>query len=81
VFRMMFNNLRLAYEPAIEALAPLLDGEVSNVVGYRRIASAVLGGDAAAAQDAADALLRPATEAMVGFLDDYEHDQSDEGES
>src|SRR4051794_29809527 len=37
VFRMMFNNLRLAYEPAIEPLAPLLDGEVGNTDGYRRI--------------------------------------------
>src|SRR3954454_18970217 len=28
VFRLLFNNLRQAYEPAMEALAPLLEGEV-----------------------------------------------------
>ena len=71
-FRLMFNSLRAAYEPAIEPLAPLLDAEVSNLDGYRAIEAAVLGGDAEAASRAADALLRPATEALVGFLDDYE---------
>ncbi|MCW2752745.1 MAG: transcriptional regulator, GntR family [Marmoricola sp.] len=78
VFRMMFNNLRHAYEPAIEPLAPLLDGEVSNVDAYRAVSSAVLSGDGVAAEAAADALLRPATVAMVDFLDDFEHP---EGES
>ncbi|MFL6061061.1 MAG: FadR/GntR family transcriptional regulator [Marmoricola sp.] len=75
VFRMMFNNLRLAYEPAIEALAPLLEGEVSNTEGYREIAGAVLGGHPTSAQGAADALLRPATEAMVDFLDAFCDDE------
>lgn len=79
VFRMMFNNLRLAYEPAIEPLAPLLDGEVSNLAGYQEISAAVLAHDADAAHAAADALLRPATEVMVEFLDEYE--ESEEGES
>jgi len=74
-FRLMFNSLRAAYEPAIEALAPLLDAEVSNVAGYRAIAAAVLDGDAEGAVRAADALLRPATEALVHFLDDYEGDE------
>ncbi|MCW2787366.1 MAG: transcriptional regulator, GntR family [Marmoricola sp.] len=72
VFRMMFNNLRQAYEPAIEALAPLLDSEVSNTAAYRAVSDAVLRQDATAAEAAADALLRPATEAMVGFLDTFE---------
>lgn len=79
VFRMMFNNLRLAYEPAIEALAELLDWEVNNTDGYRAVVTAVLARDAAAAHDAADTLLRPATEAMVGFLDAYADDDTDEG--
>lgn len=72
VFRLLFNSLRLAYEPAMEALAPLLDGEVSNVPAYRAVAVAVLAGDADAACQAADDLLRPATEAIVSFLDDFE---------
>src|SRR5690349_6722701 len=45
VFRLMFNSLRAAYEPAIEALAPLLEAEVGNLDGYRAIEQAVLGGD------------------------------------
>jgi len=80
VFRLMFNSLREAYEPAIEALAPLLDAEVSNVDGYRAIERAVLAGDTDGATQAADALLRPATEAITAFLDDYEDDPTtDEG--
>jgi DNA-binding FadR family transcriptional regulator len=79
VFRLLFNNLRQAYEPAMEALAPLLDGEVSNVAGYRAVASAVLAGDAEAAATAVDALLRPATEAIVTFLEDFE--ETEEGET
>ena len=80
VFRMMFNNLRLAYEPAIEALAPLLDGEVSNQAGYRAISAAVQARDADTAHDAADALLRPATEAMVEFLDAFQDEPGEESE-
>jgi GntR family transcriptional regulator, transcriptional repressor for pyruvate dehydrogenase complex len=76
VFRLMFNSLRAAYEPAIEALAPLLDAEVSNLAGYRAIRDAVIVGDAAAASQAADDLLRPATEALTAFLDDFEGDES-----
>lgn len=78
VFRMMFNNLRQAYEPAIEALAPLLDGEVSDLDGYRRILDAVLDGRAEDATRAATEFLRPATEAMVGFLDDLEDEAEGE---
>jgi DNA-binding FadR family transcriptional regulator len=79
VFRRMFNSLREAYEPAIEALAPLLEAEVSNLDGYRAITAAVLGGDTDAASQAADALLRPATEAIMTFLEDYE--DADEGDA
>jgi len=75
VFRLMFNGLRAAYEPAVEALAALLDAEVSNLAGYRAIESAVLGGDADGAAAAAVALLRPATDALVHFLDDFDDDE------
>ena len=61
----MFNNLRAAYEPAIEAARPALDDEVSTSDGYRLLSAAILSGDADTARAAADALLRPATEAMV----------------
>jgi DNA-binding FadR family transcriptional regulator len=77
-FRLMFNSLRAAYEPAIEALAPLLEAEVGNLAAYRAIEAAVLGGDAEEATRAADTLLRPATEAIMTFLEDY--DDADEGD-
>ncbi len=72
VFRLMFNNLRQAYEPAMEPLAPLLDYEVTNIDGYRAVCDALLAGDGTAASAAADSLLRPATEAIVSFLDAFE---------
>ncbi|MGY2874525.1 GntR family transcriptional regulator, transcriptional repressor for pyruvate dehydrogenase complex [Marmoricola sp. URHA0025 HA25] len=78
-FRLMFNSLRTAYEPAIEPLAPLLDAEVSNLAGYRAIEEAVLTGDGDGAKLAADALLRPATEALTAFLEDFEDDEEGEG--
>jgi DNA-binding FadR family transcriptional regulator len=80
VFRLLFNNLRHAYEPAMEALAPLLESEVSNVAAYRAVADAVLAGDADAGAAAADDLLRPATEAIMTFLEDFEDAPEPEGE-
>jgi DNA-binding FadR family transcriptional regulator len=77
VFQMLFNNLRQAYEPAVEALAPLLDGEVSNVAAYAAVRDAVLAGDQKAAAAAADALLRPATEAIMLVLDDFEETEGE----
>jgi GntR family transcriptional repressor for pyruvate dehydrogenase complex len=74
VFRLMFNNLRQAYEPAIEPLAPLLDAEVSQLDGYRSIRTSLLAGDGEAAAAAADALLRPATVAIVTFLEAVENE-------
>ena len=69
VFRLMYNSLRQAYEPALEALAVLLDGEVSDLDGYRAVTSAVLDGDAPGAAEATDKLLHPASEAMVRVLE------------
>ncbi len=68
VFRLLFNSLRLAYEPTITALAPVMEAEVDNVDGYRALAVAVAAGDADTAHAAADALLRPATEAITRLL-------------
>jgi GntR family transcriptional repressor for pyruvate dehydrogenase complex len=64
VFRLLFNSLRMAYEPAIAALGPLMEAEVDNLDGYRALAEAVAAGDPAAARSSAEALLRPATEAL-----------------
>jgi GntR family transcriptional regulator, transcriptional repressor for pyruvate dehydrogenase complex len=68
VFRLLFNSLRLAYEPAIAALGPVMDAEVDNLDGYRVLADAIAAGDRGAAQAAADELLRPATEALSRLL-------------
>ncbi len=68
VFRLLFNSLRLAYEPAIAALGPVMEAEVDNAEGYRALAEAISSGDPGAAHTAADALLRPTTEALGRLL-------------
>src|SRR4051794_29388599 len=40
VFRLLFNSLRLAYEPAIAALGPVMEAEVDNVQGYAALTEA-----------------------------------------
>jgi GntR family transcriptional regulator, transcriptional repressor for pyruvate dehydrogenase complex len=68
VFRLMFNSLRAAYEPALEALAPLMAEEVGQVDAYRLLASALGSGDSATTRAAADRVLRPATESLLAAL-------------
>ena len=68
VFRLMFNSLRAAYEPALEALAPLMAEEVGQVDAYRLLASALGSGDAETARAAADRVLRPATGSLLSAL-------------
>lgn len=66
--RLLFNALRTAYEPALDALAVVLAAEVRQVDRYRAVAAAVRAGDGPAAEAAADALLRPGTEAVLAAL-------------
>jgi DNA-binding FadR family transcriptional regulator len=68
VFRLMFNSLRLAYEPTISALGPVMEAEVDNVAGYRALADAIAAGDAEGARQRAEELLRPAAEAISALL-------------
>ena len=63
VFRLMFNSLRAAYEPALEALAPLMAEEVGQAEAYRLLTAAIGAGDPEVARAAADRVLRPATAA------------------
>lgn len=72
VFRLMFNSLRAAYEPALEALAVLMEAEVSRVDAYRAVRDAVAAHDAEAARAAAEALLRPATDSLIAAIHDLE---------
>ncbi len=72
VFRLMFNSLRAAYEPAIEALAVLMEAEVGRIDAYRAVRDAVAAHDPDAARAAAEDLLRPATDGLISVIDDLE---------
>jgi GntR family transcriptional regulator, transcriptional repressor for pyruvate dehydrogenase complex len=65
VFRLMFNSLRAAYEPALEALAVLMDAEVSQLDAYREVRTAIVAGDSEGARAAAVRLLQPATTGLI----------------
>lgn len=68
VFRLMFNSLRAAYEPALEALAVLMDAEVSRLDGYREVRAAIAAGDPARARAATVRLLQPATTELIDAI-------------
>jgi DNA-binding FadR family transcriptional regulator len=70
VFRLMFNSLRAAYEPALEALAPVMAEEVGQVESYRLLAAALAAADPETARAAADRVLRPATSTLLSALDE-----------
>ena len=67
-FRLMFNSLRAAYEPALEALAPVMAEEVGRVGAYRVLTAAIGEGDPETARAAADRVLRPATAHLITAL-------------
>jgi GntR family transcriptional repressor for pyruvate dehydrogenase complex len=74
-FRLMFNSLRAAYEPALEALASVMQTELRRIDGYRAVATAVRDGDADRALAAADALLRPMTTDFIALIDRLEDEE------
>ncbi|WP_459546832.1 FadR/GntR family transcriptional regulator [Nocardia sp. X0981] len=57
VYRLLFNQLRGVYEPAMAALTGVMDTEVGRADRYRDLAAAVTTGDADTARTRADALL------------------------
>jgi GntR family transcriptional regulator, transcriptional repressor for pyruvate dehydrogenase complex len=69
VFRLMYNTLRSAYEPALPALATVMQAEVGRPEAYRRLADAITAGEAEGAVNAARELLEPATGALIAALD------------
>ncbi|BBY66990.1 FadR/GntR family transcriptional regulator [Mycolicibacterium helvum] len=71
-FRLMFNTLRAAYEPALPALATLMAAEVGQTQAYRALAAAITAGKPAVAVTAARELLEPATTALVAALNALE---------
>lgn len=58
-FRLMFNGLRAAYEPAMEALSAVMSAEVDRVEAYRALADAVADGAGERARMRAEDLLSP----------------------
>ena len=68
VFRLMFNSMRAAYEPALEALAPAMADEVGQVSAYRVLTAAIGAGDPETARAAAERVLRPATDNLIAAL-------------
>ena len=68
-FRLMYNSLRVAYEPAVSVLASALEPEVGNIDGYRAVVAALAAHDPAAAEDAARALLAPATQTLLAVCE------------
>lgn len=71
-FRLMFNSLRAAYEPAQEALAGAMSSEVDRIDAYQRLAEAITERDADGATRAAEDLLGPATETLLAMIRDLE---------
>ncbi len=68
-FRLMFNSLRAAYEPALEALAAVMAEEVGQVGAYRVLTAAIGEGDPDTARAAAERVLRPATTSLINALE------------
>ncbi|MEU9523336.1 GntR family transcriptional regulator [Streptomyces sp. NPDC048224] len=71
-FRLMFNSLRAAYEPALDALAQVMATEVDRTCAYDAVVAAIADADADAAYCRAEALLRPATEALIEVINQLE---------
>ena len=70
--RLMYNSLRSAYEPVIEALAHAMDAEALRHQSYRELVDAITSQDPARARDRAEALLRPSTESLLAAFENAE---------
>jgi GntR family transcriptional repressor for pyruvate dehydrogenase complex len=81
VFRLMFNSLRAAYEPALEALAAAMAEEVGQVTAYRVLTAAIGAGDPDTARAAAERVLRPATDNLIAALAELHAPPTDGDES
>ncbi|HWJ83721.1 MAG TPA: GntR family transcriptional regulator [Nocardioides sp.] len=66
VYRLMFNSLRAAYEPAVPALGALLTDEVGLLEPYRVLTAAIGAGDPATARAAAERVLGPTAASLLG---------------
>jgi DNA-binding FadR family transcriptional regulator len=64
-FRLMFNSLRAAYEPALTALASVMADEVGHPEAYEALTDTIVAADPERARQAAEDLLRPATNTFL----------------
>lgn len=72
VFRLMFNSLRAAYEPMLDALAAVMAEEVDQAGRYAGLADAISSGDPDTARARAEDLLGPVTRSLIATLDRLE---------
>lgn len=70
VFRLLYNQLRAAYEPALDALVDVLAVETDRSDLYRAVAGAIVAGDEGGAEAAAGDLLALGERALLAALDD-----------
>lgn len=71
-FRLMFNSMLAAYEPALEALAVVMSAEVEQVSAYAALAAAVADRDPDLARSRAEELLSHATNSLIAAIDALE---------
>ncbi|MDH3025371.1 FadR/GntR family transcriptional regulator [Gordonia alkanivorans] len=77
-FRLMYNSLRAAYEPAVPALAGVLEPEVGNIEGYRALVDTIAAHEPERAEVAARALLEPATATLLAVCEALENAETDQ---
>lgn len=75
-FRLMFNSMRAAYLPLVEALAPLMAAEVDRVEAYVALTQAVGAGDGGQARARAADLLGAATTSLLEAIDQVQAEES-----
>ncbi|HEY7595514.1 MAG TPA: GntR family transcriptional regulator [Actinophytocola sp.] len=74
-FRLMFNSLRAAYEPAIAVLGPVMDAEVTRIAAYRSLTEAIVAGDGPEARRLAEDLLGAGTYGLLTVIRQLEESQ------
>jgi DNA-binding FadR family transcriptional regulator len=82
-FRLMYNTMRAAYEPALPALVVALADEVGNAAAYEAVVDAIAAHDPTSASRAATALLEPATTTLLsafGEMEDILREENTPGE-
>lgn len=69
VFRLMYNAFRVAYEPALPALAAAMKPDIKRPTLYRKLADAICAGDAVEAHKCAHELIEDANATLTAVLD------------